>query len=467
VAILLDNEKIYNMFHHSLDIECPTYTNLNRLVSQVLQKTLKFLFNYMCLEWSMLTLFYLFFSYQGNCASNEEKAERIKAPATDPPRNSQSIRVDLIRRDSLLSNAEQLRRAIERSHNRLRRFQQYFITKNAQISHNPLSAGHGLFSMQVKIGSPNPVTLHLIVDTGSDLIWTKCQPSSLYKPGQSSSYSKASCGSNVCLAVANRCDAQKNCVYRYGYTDTSYSSGTLAYETFMLSSQARTTSFQRIAFGCGHDQGKSFARSDGIVGLGGGPLSLVSQIGSSINNVFSYCLGSMYNSSGTSPLFLGSTNFFEAGKFSVTPIIRNKNFPTFHYLSLEGISVAGKAIPYPKGTFEIQPGGRGGIFIDSGSTITYLAEPAYRPLLAAVRSSIKTPPVQVSHTSFEYYIISLKLSFQILSGSKEFSHQFMEAATRHQFYRDTLNIFGREDQNFQWSRAYSYYSCPFAQKEVI
>jgi hypothetical protein len=30
-----------------------------------------------------------------------------------------------------------------------------------------------------------------------------------------------------------------------------------------------------------------------------------------------------------------------------------------------------------------------------------------------------------------------------------------------------LNIFGREDRNFQWSRAYSYYSSPSAQKEVI
>jgi hypothetical protein len=32
---------------------------------------------------------------------------------------------------------------------------------------------------------------------------------------------------------------------------------------------------------------------------------------------------------------------------------------------------------------------------------------------------------------------------------------------------DTLNIFWREDQNFQRSIAYSYYSSPSAQKEVI
>ncbi|KAJ6833045.1 tubulin alpha chain-like [Iris pallida] len=36
VAILLDNEAIYDICRHSLDIERPTYANLNHLVSQVI-----------------------------------------------------------------------------------------------------------------------------------------------------------------------------------------------------------------------------------------------------------------------------------------------------------------------------------------------------------------------------------------------------------------------------------------------
>jgi hypothetical protein len=43
----------------------------------------------------------------------------------------------------------------------------------------------------------------------------------------------------------------------------------------------------------------------------------------------------------------------------------------------------------------------------------------------------------------------------------------MEETTQQQFYGDTLNIFGCEDHNFQWSRAYSYYSSPSTKKEVI
>lgn len=36
VSVLLDNEAIYDICRRSLDIERPTYTNLNRLVSQVI-----------------------------------------------------------------------------------------------------------------------------------------------------------------------------------------------------------------------------------------------------------------------------------------------------------------------------------------------------------------------------------------------------------------------------------------------
>jgi hypothetical protein len=41
------------------------------------------------------------------------------------------------------------------------------------------------------------------------------------------------------------------------------------------------------------------------------------------------------------------------------------------------------------------------------------------------------------------------------------------AAARQHFCGDTLNIFGHEDQSFQWSIAYDYYSSTSAQKKVI
>jgi hypothetical protein len=41
------------------------------------------------------------------------------------------------------------------------------------------------------------------------------------------------------------------------------------------------------------------------------------------------------------------------------------------------------------------------------------------------------------------------------------------ASARQQLCGDTVNIFRHEDQNFQWSREYSYYSSPATQNEVI
>jgi hypothetical protein len=43
----------------------------------------------------------------------------------------------------------------------------------------------------------------------------------------------------------------------------------------------------------------------------------------------------------------------------------------------------------------------------------------------------------------------------------------MATSSRHELCGDTLNIFCREDKNFHWSSAYSYYSSPPAQKDVI
>ena len=59
----------------------------------------------------------------------------------------------------------------------------------------------------------------------------------------------------------------------------------------------------------------------------------------------------------------------------------------------------------------------------------------------------------------ESYIMPSNYSFQTSSGENRCSRKLM-AATRHQFCGDTVNIFGHEDQKFQWSRAYTYYSSP-------
>ena len=61
VAVLLDNEAIYDICRRSLDIERPTYTNLNRLVSQVLLLSLIQHLFYLIIRMSILMCICCFF----------------------------------------------------------------------------------------------------------------------------------------------------------------------------------------------------------------------------------------------------------------------------------------------------------------------------------------------------------------------------------------------------------------------
>ncbi|MCI48044.1 aspartic proteinase CDR1-like, partial [Trifolium medium] len=76
----------------------------------------------------------------------------------------------------------------------------------------------------------------------------------------------------------------------------------------MESTTGHRVSFPKIVVGCGTNNTISLfqgaSASSGIVGLGGGPLSLITQLGSSIDRKFSYCL-LPYESNTTSKLNFG------------------------------------------------------------------------------------------------------------------------------------------------------------------
>ncbi len=175
----------------------------------------------------------------------------------------------------------------------------------------------------------------------------------------------------------------------YEYGDGSSTIGNFATDTVTLGN----ASVPSLGFGCGHDQTGSFTGADGIVGFGQGPLSLISQLFNKgvISERFSYCLVNM-DSQNTSPLLLGDPAVTSAPPGVVyTPIQANPFNPTYYYLNLTGISVAGTPVKYPAGTFAIDStSGSGGLIIDSGTTLTYLATDGYNAVIAV--SEKKSPP---------------------------------------------------------------------------
>lgn len=338
------------------------------------------------------------------------------------------LRIHLAHKDSLLfphmTSAERLKRAVQRSQARFEELQLMSAVNAHKLQRGdetkdieaPVRAGNGEFLMSLSIGTP-PLPYSAIMDTGSDLIWTQCkpctdcynQPTPIYDPSSSSTYSKVLCSDSQCNSFA--CSNAAECIYNYRYGGGSFTNGILSYETFTLSSQQ----VSHIAFGCGHNNsGVGLDQGSGIVGFGRGPLSLNSQLGTSMGNKFSYCLVSLNDSpSKTSTLFLGNNATLNAANVSSTPIIQSTLNPTFYYLSLEGISVGGQSLTIPSGTFDLQSDGSGGFIIDSGTTVTLLKHNAYDLVKEALNSSINLPHADGSR-------VGLDLCFQQGSSNASF-----------------------------------------------
>ena len=165
----------------------------------------------------------------------------------------------------------------------------------------------------------------------------------------------------------------------------------LATETFTFGSENPVT-VPSIGFGCSdYNQGNA---SSGIIGLGRGRLSLVSQLGL---GKFSYCLTSFGDSS-TSPLLLGSLAVLNGSAAQSTPFIQNHVVPSLYYLSLQGITVGSTLLPISSTDFAFKSDGSGGFIIDSGTTLTALKEEAYQVLKQEFQSQGNSSVAESSET---------------------------------------------------------------------
>ncbi|KAK1393058.1 hypothetical protein POM88_012114 [Heracleum sosnowskyi] len=126
------------------------------------------------------------------------------------------------------------------------------------------------YVMQVGIGTP-PVHYNAVINTGADLIWTQCKPclkcmkqsTPLFDSEKSSSFSNLSCSTQFCDTRQTFC-AIDQCTYIYVYNADTYTRGNMATETF--------------TFGCGNDNHFFEDGFGGLMGMGRGLLSLVSQL---------------------------------------------------------------------------------------------------------------------------------------------------------------------------------------------
>ncbi|GAV78152.1 Asp domain-containing protein, partial [Cephalotus follicularis] len=264
----------------------------------------------------------------------------------------------------------------------------------------PIVPGSGEYLLNVSLGTP-PVDILAIADTGSDLIWTQCKPCDdcfkqdlpLFDTKSSSTYRDLSCNSNACQSLqGTSCDGS-SCQYLVQYGDQSSSSGNLALETLTLgSTTGKPVAVPKTVFGCGHDNGGAFnEKTTGIIGLGGGQVSLISQLSMSINGKFSYCLVPLTStSSNDSSTINFGANAVVSGHGAVSTPYVSKDTATFYYLTLKAISVGTKRIE--NGDSSALPA-EGNIIIDSGTTLTLLPSDFYSKVESAVSDAIDASPI--------------------------------------------------------------------------
>ncbi|XP_042486398.1 aspartic proteinase CDR1-like [Macadamia integrifolia] len=316
--------------------------------------------------------------------------------------------VDFIHRDSMLSPSydpsvthfERLQNAFRRSVSRVNHFKQSLISPS-EVSTPAFPVG-GAYLMEISFGTP-PVSNLAIADTGSDLIWIQCKPcvpcykqdAPLFDPTKSSTYKNISCHTQECdLLENNSCLSDGSCGYGYSYGDTSFTQGFLATETFTLgSASSSSVSLPKKIFGCGQDdEGKFNKEESGLVGLGGGPLSLISQMKSTIGGKFSYCLVPLDNANPKSKLNFGSDAVVSGDGVVSTPLV-SKHPDTYYYVTLEGISVGNKRLAYKKKYSRKVNAVEGNIILDSGTTLTFLPSDFYDNLVSEVKKSINAETV--------------------------------------------------------------------------
>ncbi|GLJ25012.1 hypothetical protein SUGI_0478820 [Cryptomeria japonica] len=286
-----------------------------------------------------------------------------------------------------------------------------------------------LYYTSVQLGTPN-VSLFVALDTGSDLFWVPCeckQCSSLtlssnksnitlatYTPSASQTFKPVTCASDLC-SLSNSCSKSTDqCPYNISYvSDNTSSSGTLVEDVLYLTPgdgrQNGEVVKARITFGCGSIQTGSFidgAAPDGLLGLGIENISVPTILSNTgfVGNYFSMC----FPSNGSFGRF--TFGYKGSSDQKQTSFIIDPKRPAYN-VGVKEFHVGEKLIST----------GFQALF-DTGTSFTYLADPAYKDLTSNFHLQISDSPITIEGIPFEYcYSVS---DNQSMSSAPEISFTF-------------------------------------------
>lgn len=261
----------------------------------------------------------------------------------------------------------------------------------------PIASGQqvlniGNYVARVKVGTPGQL-MFMVLDTSNDAAWIPCTgctgcPSTMFSPNASSTYLSLDCSIPECAQVHGlSCptSGSTTCLFNQSYGGDSSFSATLSYDSLRLA----TDTIPNFAFGCVNQVSGKSVPPQGLLGLGRGPMSLLSQSGSLYSGVFSYCLPSF-----KSYYFSGSLRLGPVGQprtIRTTPLLKNPHRPSLYYVNLTGINVGRVKVPIAPELLAFDPSTGAGTIIDSGTVITRFVQPIYDAVRDEFRKQMKGP----------------------------------------------------------------------------
>ncbi|XP_011022860.1 PREDICTED: aspartic proteinase Asp1-like [Populus euphratica] len=240
----------------------------------------------------------------------------------------------------------------------------------------------GFYNVTLNIGQPSK-PYFLDVDTGSDLTYLQCDtprsqcteaPHPYYKP----SNNLVAWSDPICQYLRTSSDKGGEnpgpCYYEVVYADGGSSFGILVKDAFNLNFTSEKHQSPLLALGCGYVQHPSgtYHPIDGVLGLGRGKPSIVSQLSGLglVRNVIGHCLSGR----GGGFLFFGD-DLYDSSRVVWTPMSPNAKYysPGFAELTFDGKTTGFKNLI---------------IAFDSGASYTYLNSQAYQGLISLIKGEL-------------------------------------------------------------------------------
>ncbi|XP_022717644.1 aspartyl protease family protein 2-like [Durio zibethinus] len=297
----------------------------------------------------------------------------------------------------------------------------------------PLASGRdfgiGQYITSFKVGTPSQQIRRLIVDTGSDLTWINCRylcaaqgdnctkgrrikRRRVFNARLSSSFRPVPCFSHMCKVDLMTLFSLKTCptplapcAYDYRYSDGSAALGVFANETVIVGhTNGRKTRLHNVLIGCSDSfRGPTLQNVDGVMGLAYSKYSFATKAAENLGGKFSYCLvDHLSHINATNYLIFGANHnqVTVLGDTRYTRLELNL-VSSFYAVNVVGISVGGKMLDIPLQVWDTTKGG--GTILDSGTSLTFLTDPAYQPVMEAIKKSVsKYQRVKLDGVPMEY-----------------------------------------------------------------